>query len=502
MGAITTDSEALVVGAGPTGLTMAVELLRRGVDVRVIDRADRRSPHAKAIILQPRALEAFARLGLEDEIRARSLPVRAANYYTHGRRVARINFRRLHGSRFDTPLSLPQDETERILHSALSEAGGRVDYGQRITALEHHPDRVVAHCGTVTHRTTWLLGCDGAHSTVREALEIPFEGATYRQEFALLDGVWETPLAHDEAHYFMDPRGVLVVVGLPGGRTRVFASVPAGGTAADVEESVRGFAAERCPHPLELRERTGAGVFQVHRRIAGRFLAGRVLLAGDAAHVHSPAGGQGLNTGIQDAHEAAWRIAGVLRGALPEESLAQWERERRHVARTVVADTDRQTRLWTCGGWRERLRDLTARMAETTGAIDRFLPARLAQLDLRYPAQGATRGALAAGRRLPDVGLPTGARTHDLLRDGNHLLLAPADRSPLARRPDLTYAPLDGGSTRALGARRPRAVLVRPDGVIAGTARLSDRRALRRLERLLPVEQRKPGTTEQKPEAA
>ncbi|WP_052848005.1 FAD-dependent monooxygenase [Streptomyces avicenniae] len=496
MGAIATDSEALVVGAGPTGLTMAVELRRRGVDVRVIDRAERRSPHAKAIILQPRALEAFARLGLEEEIRARSLPVRAANYHTHGRRVARINFRRLRGSRFDTPLSLPQEQTEEILHAALRDAGGRVEYGQRVTALEQRTDRVVAHCGDSAHEARWLLGCDGAHSTVREALDIPFDGATYPLSFALVDGVWDTPLAHDEAHYFMDPRGVLVVVGLPGGRTRVFAGVPAGDTADDVEETVVRLAAERCPHPLTLRERTGAGLFQVHRRIARRFRSGRVLLAGDAAHVHSPAGGQGLNTGIQDAHEAAWRLADVIRGTLPDDALARWEHERRHVARAVVADTDRQTRLWTCGGWRERLRDVTARVAEATGVIDRVLPARLAQLDLRYPAQGAAQGPLAPGRRLPDIGLPTGARTHDLLRHGSHVLLATGHLNPLEPRPDLVYAPLDSRSTRALGARRPSAVLVRPDGVIAGAAPLSDRRAVLGLGRLLPAAHRTPGPRE------
>lgn len=494
------DSEALVVGSGPTGLMMATELIRRGIDTRIVDRSARRNPHAKAIILQPRALEVMARLGLEERIREAALPVVAANYYTRGRRVARINFRGLHGSRFGTPLSLPQNETEGLLLEALHEAGGHVEYGLALDSLVQDADGVEAglsgtSAGTV-HRTGRLLGCDGAHSIVRERLGVAFTGSTYAQSFVLVDGVWDTPLAHAEAHYFMGPTGVLVVVGLPGGLVRVFASEPAGaakgataqaGADDDVVETVRAVAAERSPVPLDLVSATGSGRFAVHRRMADRFLRGRVLLAGDAAHVHSPAGGQGLNTSVQDAHEAAWRLAGVIRGRLPEAVLAEWERERRHVARAVVADTDRQTRLWTWGGWRERMRDLAASAAERGGVLDRVLPSRFAQMDLRYPAEGPSLGALGPGTRLPDVPLPSGGRTHDLLRDGRHALLVLAGRSPFTGRAVPPCTHLDAPTARALGSRRPGAVLVRPDGVVAAAAALTDDRALRRLERLLPA---------------
>lgn len=424
------DSEALVVGAGPTGLMMATELIRRGIDTRIVDRAARRNPHAKAIILQPRALEVMARLGLEDRIRDAALPVVAANYYARGRRVARINFRGLKGSRFGTPLSLPQNETEGLLLDALRETGGRVEYGHPLTALAQDADGVDADLSGTVHRTGRLLGCDGAHSAVRERLGVAFTGPTYPQSFVLVDGEWDTPLAHPEAHYFMGPTGVLVVVGLPGGRIRVFGSAPEGAGPENIEETVRAIAAERSPVPLELVSVTGAGHFQVHRKMADRFRDGRVLLAGDAAHVHSPAGGQGLNTSIQDAHEAAWRLADVIRGRLPETALGAWERERTHVAHAVVDDTDRQTRLWTWSGWRERARDLAASAAERSGVLDRVLPSRLAQMDLRYPAEGPSLGQLGPGTRLPDVSLPSGGRTHDLLRDGRHALLALAGPTP------------------------------------------------------------------------
>lgn len=488
------DSEALVVGAGPTGLMMATELLRRGIDTRIVDRAARRNPHAKAIILQPRALEVMARLGLEERIRDAALPVVAANYYTRGRRVARINFRGLKGSRFGTPLSLPQNETEGLLLEALHEAGGRVEYGHRLTALAQDADSVRADLSGAVHRTGRLLGCDGAHSAVREQLGVAFTGPTYPQSFVLVDGEWETPLAPAEAHYFMGPAGVLVVVGLPGGLIRVFGSAPEGATEENVEETVRAIAAERSPVPLELVSVSGSGHFQVHRKMAGRFREGRVLLAGDAAHVHSPAGGQGLNTSIQDAHEAAWRLADVIRGRLPETALAAWERERMHVARAVVTDTDRQTRLWTWGGWRERARDLAASAAERSGVLDRVLPPRFAQMDLRYPAEGPALGPLGPGTRLPDIPLPSGGRTHDLLRDGRHALLVLAGRTPFAERDLPVCAHLDARTARALGARRPGAVLVRPDGVVAAAAALADPAALRRLEELLPARQGDAGT--------
>lgn len=545
------DSEVLVVGAGPTGLTAAIELIRRGVDTRLVDRARHRSPHAKAVVLWPRALEAMARLGAEERIRDLAVPITAGNYHAHGRRVARINYRHLAGSRFDTPLSLPQNLTEEVLHGLLKELGGQVEYGHTLESLEQSDGEVLAGLSGLPHRARWVLGCDGAHSTVRSAAGVPFSGSTYAQSFVLVDGDWDTPLPHSESHYFMGRTGVLVVVGLPGGQSRVFASVPEETAEEQVVELVSRLAEERCPVPLRLQEATGSGLFRVHRRVADRFRSGRVLLAGDAAHVHSPAGGQGLNTSIQDSHELAWRLSGVLRGTLDPAQLDAWERERLHVARAVVADTDSQTRLWTLGGWRSHARDLLAKAAEVTGVLDRSLPLRQAQFTLAYPADGPEPGRPAPGTRLPDLplcsGAPpqTGIRLHDLLRAGRHLLLVrPGARSPHGfpgqdwidshraapvrtasvagpnngadgtgpvggsgrvdgtgpESVDPSAGPLllllgpddsEGPSglehvARTLGLRRPGAVLVRPDGVVAAAGPLSDPDLLRRIDSALP----------------
>lgn len=473
-----TDTEVLVCGAGPTGLTMAAELLRRGVATRVVDRAPRAQPHAKAVILWPRALEVLARLDAVDRIRELSVPVTAANYYTGARRIASIKFSELYGCRFSTPVSIPQHDTEEVLREVLEELGGSVEFDQEVKSVLPGPENIEVEISGNPTSVSWVAGCDGAHSVIRSTVGVPFTGATYPQSFALVDGTWDTPLAHNESHYFMSANGVLVVVGLPGCRYRAFVSLPSTDV-GDVIETVCELATERCPVPMRLAAAEGSGVFTIHRRMANRFRSGRVLLAGDAAHVHSPAGGQGLNTSIQDAHEAAWRLAGVVHGRLPDRVLDQWERERRHVATAVIDETDRQTRLWTVRGWRKGVRDTMIAAASTTGMLNRAVPPRLAQLTLRYPSED---GALS-GTRLPDVRLPTGGWLHDRLRDGRHLLLVLPDRTgPRAARWAERYRDRDttvlvttsAVVRKTLGLRRSSAVLVRPDGVIAASGKLSD----------------------------
>ncbi|GAB1643585.1 FAD-dependent monooxygenase [Krasilnikovia sp. MM14-A1259] len=488
--------EVLVVGAGPTGLAAAVELLRRDVAVRIVDRSTRRNPHSKAIVLWPRALDVFARLGAADRIREMAVPITAANYYSGRRRVARINFRQLAGSRWSTPLSLPQNDTEQVLRDVLDEVGGAVEYGHRLVGITQDASGALARFAAPDdepreHRSDWALGCDGAHSTVRTSLGVGFTGSAYEQAYVLADGYWDTPLLHEESYYFMGPTGVLVVVGLPGGKVRVFGSAPADAAGESAEETVRRIAAERSPVPLRLAESAGSGTFQIQRRIADRFRNGRVLLAGDAAHVHSPAGGQGLNTSVQDAYEAAWRLADVIHGRLPDHELDQWERERRHVAQFVVRDTDRQTRLWTQGGWQRHLRNVALRTAQATGALDRLAPPRLAQLSLAYPASGGGLGRLVPGTRVPDVRLPIGGRLHDLLSTGGRTLLLTEDAEhrfdrAWAARHGVHVVPVDRALARVLGLRGRGAVLVRPDAVVAVAGRFTDSTLVSRIERALP----------------
>jgi 2-polyprenyl-6-methoxyphenol hydroxylase-like FAD-dependent oxidoreductase len=508
-------TDVLVVGAGTTGLTLAAGLLGRGLRVRVIDRAERANPHSKAVILWPRALEAFQTLGLGEEMVRRAVGLVATSYYTGDRLIGRLPMPPLAGTRFPIAVSLPQSDTEALLRAEVERRGGTIEFGRQLTSTSEHADGVTAQLADGSRiRAGWVVGCDGAHSTVRDLMGAGFEGATYPQTFMLVDGQFDTEYAHDESCYVMHPEGVIVILGLPGGHYRAFVSVPPDASEGDAEEAVRRVLAAHSPRRMTLAAATGSGTFQVHRKMADRMGAGRLLIAGDAAHIHSPAGGVGMNTGVQDAHTLAWRLAGVVHGTLPADELDAWQRERLAVARGVIADTDRQTKMWMLTGWQRRLRDLLIGVALRTTLLERVLPRRLAQLDLVVPADGPRLGKLRPGGRLTDVELADGTRLHDHFDDGRHLLLGfgSGGTEVLRRwrregRPDpasvhalaVTDRPgdLPAGVTavpdprsrlrRVVGAPRDGVCLVRPDAVIAGAAKPGDESALARIRARLDL---------------
>jgi 2-polyprenyl-6-methoxyphenol hydroxylase-like FAD-dependent oxidoreductase len=493
-------TDVVVVGAGPTGLTLAVGLLRFGVRVRVVERAERPHPHSKAITLWPRAMEVLAELGAEPDIIERGLPIRAAVYYNGPHQVARMVMHPLRGTRFPGPISLAQSETEAILRRLFVELGGTVEYGRHLVHAEQGEEGVTAVLADGdTVRADWLVGCDGSRSRVRELLGIPFEGAAYEQVFGLVDGDYETELPIDEAHYFMGESGVVVVVGLPDERRRVFTNIPADTAPGNLTMQVERILHDRCPVPIRLVQAHGSGVFRIQRRLARRMWSGRMLLAGDAAHVHSPAGGQGLNTSIQDAHALSWRLAALVHGTGCDTDLAEWEQERRFVASQVIADTDRQTAMWMLAGWRGRIRSVALTVAATSGLLSRVLNRRMAQLSIAFPTSEPGFGPLRPGMRLPDVRLPTGGWLRDELQHAGHLVVL-AGRSTtvapllsrlrsrdhrtcvLVDRPDsrgewqcdTVVADPDGRLASQIGLRAGGALLVRPDGVIRLARPLTD----------------------------
>ena len=389
----------LVVGAGPVGLTAATELRRRGVAVRCIDKASGPSPLSKSLAVWPRAMEVLLQLGDRRLVEERSLPLRAFRYYSSNVQIADICF-----TDRTRPVVLVQPDVEELLRDAFATIGGRVEWGTELVALDQDTDGVKALVrypdGTERREEfSYLVGSDGASSTVRTLLDIPFEGATYPNTFVLADVKLTAPLQHAAAHYYCSPRGVLVVVGLPSGRFRVFTSA-----APDLDrdsvtlETVQRLVNERGPGSLTLYDPAWVSAFSVHARHAKRTRVGNVFLAGDAAHIHSPAGGQGLNCGITDAHNLAWKLAMVWRGRASDRLLSSYEPERRGVARTVVRQADLQTRFWLL---RKRhqvaLRDSAFRVASALRLANLGPVPEMAGLRTVYPPLDGLRHRSAGG---------------------------------------------------------------------------------------------------------
>ncbi|WP_371539482.1 FAD-dependent monooxygenase [Streptomyces sp. NBC_00466] len=506
------DFDVLVVGAGPSGLMAACELLRRGVRVRLIDRAPQPVRAPKALSLWPRALDILEDVGLYEEIRRSSTRIDAFSYFSERRLLASFGFTEDLASRI-----LPQYETEQALTGRLESLGGKPERGVRLLALDdvdHSGDigatdgvtAVLEHAdgGVERVRAPFVIGADGAGSSVRGQLGIGFDGSTYEMAFALVDTRIEGDLPPDEISYYQSPAGTLVIVPMPDGVFRFLSVMPGGQeVSAPMMQAVLD---ERGPRGVRITEPVWQTVFRVHARHATDFQRGRVFLMGDAAHVHSPAGGQGMNNGLQDANNLGWKLASVIQGRAPGSLLRSYGPERSEATRRIVRDTDLQTRAWMVESQvRIRARDAAFRLLDRSGAVSRlyapvmagrrlaYTPAR----DTQYPARRSgcpprTRlpGGLKVGAVFPrERAVPLGISGPDVdpsawalaviaPRDGSAWLTELghlAARWPLVRVVRMSRADV---ATHG-GCGRPGYYLVRPDGHIAAHGHERD---LNRLE--------------------
>ncbi len=389
-----------MVGAGPVGLTATIELLRRDVDVVCIDRAPAPSTLSKALAVWPRTLEILSQLGGAPVIAERGLPVHSLRYFSSNNPIATVRF-----NDRTRPVVLPQPDVEDLLIQSLDRAGGSVLRGIELLALEQDGEGVTVRLRDgegemFSQKFSHVIAADGAGSTVRGLLGIGFDGETYPNTFVVADVDLGGALQHDASYYYCSPKGILVLVGLPGGRFRVFTSAPADLDREDVPLSrVQELVDERGPGGLTLTDPTWVSAFSVHARHAARSRQGRVFLAGDAAHAHSPAGGQGMNTGIADAHNLAWKLALVWRGDSPSDVLDSYEAERSQVAKSVVRQAHLQTKAWLVRRPEAVLvRDATLRLASALRLPEAALVPTLAGLRTVYPVAEATSGRRALGR--------------------------------------------------------------------------------------------------------
>jgi 2-polyprenyl-6-methoxyphenol hydroxylase-like FAD-dependent oxidoreductase len=352
-----TAESVLIVGAGPVGLTVALELVRFGVPVRIIDKAPAASTTSKALAVWPRTLEMLAASGVTDDLIAAGVRARG-NRIFHGDRVlVELNFDTI-ASAYPFVLFVTQDQTERILTEHLERLGVTIDRGVELTSVLQDEDGISAvllhGAGTIeATKTAWLIGCDGAHSFIRHALGKSFDGTTNPSDFILADLylAGEHPFSHSAMSMFAHHNGMLAIFPIGKERFRIIADL---GRATEEHRAtptladVQGILDERGPGGLTAHDPVWLSPFRINERQVSSYRTARMFLAGDAAHVHSPAGGQGMNTGIQDACNLAWKLALVVRGeASGDVLLESYDAERHPIAKHVIAQTATLTSVMT-----------------------------------------------------------------------------------------------------------------------------------------------------------
>ncbi len=503
----------LIVGAGPTGLTAALELSRFNIPVRLIEKAEEAETTSRAVGVQARTLELMQQRGLAGEMVRLGNPAHGGTVYGGGKLVFRLDFGHV-DSHYDYLLFLSQAETERILREAVARQGVAIERGVELVGLSqdvlsHDPAPVKA---VLRHpdghleqaQAPWLISAEGAHSMVRTTLDMQFEGRTHAEFYALGDLLIEGDLPDTDFYIFSSPYGFMGLFPMGGRRFRLIASNPFSTPSKDTEpllEELQRIYNQRSHIPARFHDMTWSSWFRINSRMVSQLKVGRLLLGGDSAHIHSPAGAQGMNTGIQDMIDLGWKLALVQQGRAPASLLDTYEQDRLPVMRAVLSKTEKLTGV--IGSENPAVRAVFNHLGPYVGGaglVQETSTAGMSQVALGYresplSSNSAHGGALRAGDRVPDMlvrhrtagGAWVEGRLLDLLDPSRFsLLVAHADdagllggglRDAVAAFGDLALlielAPAGDAADRAkygtLLGRQGSVFLVRPDGY-AGVA--------------------------------
>lgn len=475
------NTDILIAGAGPTGLTLALRLARMGVRFRIIEASSGPGQASRAMVVQARTMEFYQQLGLADDLIERGIRIDSIHYSEEGRDIASLSWG--DAGKDITPypfvLSFPQDDHEHFLVEQLKKLGVEVEWGVALERFEQHPDGVdiTLNRGGVEERcqARYLCGCEGARSVVRKQLQVGFPGGTYNQLFYVADVALEGPASTNVYLHAGKHNMVLMAPVRSSGMQRLIGIVPPeldgheGLTFEDLRPGAEAMLG------VKVGKANWLSTYRVHHRVAEHFHVGRAFLLGDAGHLHSPAGGQGMNTGIGDAVNLAWKLADVIQGRASESLLDTYETERIAFARKLVETTDKAFEGMVGEGWRSKfLRNwMLPHLAPLLSHFDTFrksLFQTLSQTRIKYRDSAISEGHvgdLHGGDRMPwtgdNFGHPSSLKWHlQIFGETNPDFEREADRLglPVLELPMSSLA-------KSNGVKEKAAYLVRPDSHIA-----------------------------------
>jgi 2-polyprenyl-6-methoxyphenol hydroxylase-like FAD-dependent oxidoreductase len=462
-----TDTDILIVGAGPVGLFLANECARRGLRSRIVEERPTQSEYSKALAIFPRTLEIFDMAGVASPFLQAANRVTSVAVITHGRSLAHMRFKPK-----ETPYPfvamVPQNVTEKLLAEELQRRGGRIEYETAFVSADQRDEYVdiTLNCKgkSETLTASVLVGCDGAHSKVRKTLNLPLEGGEYDSPFMLADVETNASLPADELQLCPSELGPVAIFPMSVTRRRVVATVEHPEGEAPSLKLVQNILDQRAPTGIEAHALHWSSYFRIHHRHAAKLRIGRIFIAGDAAHIHSPFGGQGMNTGLHDIWNLVWKLDLFLRGHGNERLLDSYNSERLPVIKNVIETTDLLTKaMGTPNRLAQVLRDAVIPMVSHFAPFQHAFVQRLSELGISYGGSSIVEGS---AKRYFDDSMRggEGIKSRFLLMMANDQKLLGTDTANGLGKSFSNILELRSSQQHGV-------TLVRPDGYIAYSAR-------------------------------
>ncbi len=404
--------DVLIVGAGPVGLFCANELNRHGLTCRIIDKKSHISEKSKALGIHIRTLDVLQDTGFIKEILMQGHPVEGVVFNSNGTILVTITFADIEANRHFL-IDLPQDKTEAILYQSLGQKGINVEWETELTDVTQSPTEITATIKKSNNKielfnANWLIACDGAHSTVRHKLNAEFKGDKYQKAWWLADLLIDWDVSDKHMSLYINNRGPLACFPMGDKRYRLVMTAPEGSTADPTLDDIVQEFKQRSSDAAILTNPIWLSQFTIHHRQIQQYRYDRIFFAGDAAHIHSPMGGQGLNTGIQDIYNLVWKLALVEKGKAKPELLNSYHEERFPVGHAVLKKTDKMTRLiLLTNPLLIRLRNSFIRLLFNLRTVRNFIIRDTAELSISYAKSSIVHHSGSARHLIPGEYLPT-----------------------------------------------------------------------------------------------